>query len=83
MAMPRPAKRAARDRSSGLPGACGRDRPSAAPGGRTEVPKIVDWYMSGKIEIDPMIAHVLHLEEINKGFDLMHAGESRRSVVLF
>ena len=51
--------------------------------GRTDVPKIVDWYMDGKIEIDPMITHVLSLEEINKGFDLMHAGESIRSVVVF
>ena len=51
--------------------------------GRTDVPKIVDWYMSGKIEIDPMITHTLRLEDINKGFDLMHHGESIRSVVLF
>ncbi len=51
--------------------------------GRTDVPKIVDWYMEGKIEIDPMITHKLKLEEINKGFDLMHAGESIRSVVEF
>jgi S-(hydroxymethyl)glutathione dehydrogenase/alcohol dehydrogenase len=51
--------------------------------GRTDVPRIVDWYMDGKIEIDPMITHVLTLDEINKGFDLMHAGESIRSVVLF
>ena len=51
--------------------------------GRTDVPKIVDWYMSGKIEIDPMITHVLTLDDINKGFDLMHAGESIRSVVLY
>jgi len=51
--------------------------------GRTDVPKIIDWYMNGKIEIDPMITHVLSLEEINKGFDLMHAGESIRSVVMF
>ena len=51
--------------------------------GRTDVPKIVDWYMDGKIEIDPMINHTLKLEEINKGFDLMHAGESIRSVVVF
>ncbi len=51
--------------------------------GRTDVPKIVDWYMDGKIEIDPMITHTLKLEEINKGFDLMHAGESIRSVVVF
>ena len=51
--------------------------------GRTDVPKIVDWYMDGKIEIDPMITHTLTLDEINKGFDLMHAGESIRSVVVF
>ncbi|KQS02118.1 S-(hydroxymethyl)glutathione dehydrogenase [Sphingomonas sp. Leaf357] len=51
--------------------------------GRTDVPKIVDWYMNGKIEIDSMITHVLSLEEINKGFDLMHAGESIRSVVVY
>jgi S-(hydroxymethyl)glutathione dehydrogenase/alcohol dehydrogenase len=51
--------------------------------GRTDVPKIVDWYMAGKIEIDPMITHTLKLEEINKGFDLMHAGESIRSVVVY
>jgi len=51
--------------------------------GRTDVPKFVDWYMDGKIEIDPMITHTLKLEEINKGFDLMHAGESIRSVVVF
>lgn len=51
--------------------------------GRTDVPKIVDWYMNGQIEIDPMITHVLSLEEINTGFDLMHAGESIRSVVVY
>jgi S-(hydroxymethyl)glutathione dehydrogenase / alcohol dehydrogenase len=51
--------------------------------GRTDVPKIVDWYMNGKIQIDPMITHVLKLEEINKGFDLMHQGKSIRSVVVF
>ena len=51
--------------------------------GRTDVPKIVDWYMEGKIEIDPMITHTLPLPDINKGFDLMHAGESIRSVVTF
>jgi len=51
--------------------------------GRTDVPKIVDWYMAGKIAIDPMITHVLSLDEINKGFDLMHAGESIRSVVVY
>ena len=51
--------------------------------GRTDVPRIVDWYMDGKIEIDPMITHKLKLEEINKGFELMHAGESIRSVVVY
>ncbi len=51
--------------------------------GRTDVPKIVDWYMEGKIEIDPMITHVMPLADINKAFDLMHAGKSIRSVVTF
>mgnify|MGYP000964111735 CR=1 FL=1 len=51
--------------------------------GRTDVPTIVDWYMDGKIEIDPMITHTMPLEDINKGFDLMHSGESIRSVVLY
>ena len=49
--------------------------------GRTDVPKIVDWYMDGKIEIDPMITHKMPLEDINKAFDLMHKGESIRSVI--
>ena len=51
--------------------------------GRTDVPKIVDWYMDGKIEIDPMITHVMPLDDINKGFELMHSGESIRSVVVY
>lgn len=51
--------------------------------GRTDVPKIIDWYMNGAIEIDPMITHVLSLDEINTGFDLMRAGESIRSVVVY
>jgi S-(hydroxymethyl)glutathione dehydrogenase/alcohol dehydrogenase len=51
--------------------------------GRTDVPKIVDWYMGGKIEIDPMITHTLPLERINEAFDLMHHGESIRSVIVF
>ena len=51
--------------------------------GRTDVPKIVDWYMDGKIQIDPMITHTLKLDDINKGFDLMHSGESIRAVVLY
>ncbi len=51
--------------------------------GRTDVPKIVDWYMNGKIQIDPLITHTMPLEDINKAFDLMHQGTSIRSVVLF
>ena len=51
--------------------------------GRTDVPRIVDWYMDGKIEIDPLITHVLPLDRINEAFDLMHSGESIRSVVTF
>jgi S-(hydroxymethyl)glutathione dehydrogenase/alcohol dehydrogenase len=51
--------------------------------GRTDVPKIVDWYMDGKINIDDLITHVMPLEAINRGFDLMHQGESIRSVVTF
>jgi S-(hydroxymethyl)glutathione dehydrogenase/alcohol dehydrogenase len=51
--------------------------------GRTDVPKIVDWYMRGKIEIDPLITHVMPVTEINRAFDLMHSGESIRSVVTF
>ena len=51
--------------------------------GRTDVPKIVDWYMQGKINIDDLITHTLALEDINKGFDMMHHGESIRSVVVY
>ena len=51
--------------------------------GRTDVPRIVDWYMDGKINIDDLITHTLPLEEINKGFDLMHEGKSIRSVVVY
>jgi S-(hydroxymethyl)glutathione dehydrogenase/alcohol dehydrogenase len=51
--------------------------------GRTDVPKIVDMYMTGKIAIDPMITHVMGLDEINSAFDLMHEGKSIRSVVVF
>jgi S-(hydroxymethyl)glutathione dehydrogenase/alcohol dehydrogenase len=51
--------------------------------GRTDVPKIVDWYMEGKINIDDLITHVMPLEKINHAFDLMHTGESIRSVVTF
>ena len=49
--------------------------------GRTDVPKIVDWYMEGKIEIDPMITHTMPLSETDRGFELMRAGKSIRSVV--
>ncbi|MCZ6593062.1 MAG: S-(hydroxymethyl)glutathione dehydrogenase/class III alcohol dehydrogenase [Alphaproteobacteria bacterium] len=51
--------------------------------GRTDVPKIVDWYMDGKINIDDLITHTMPLDEINNAFDLMHKGESIRSVVTF
>src|SRR5205809_814807 len=51
--------------------------------GRTDVPKIVDWYMAGKIEIDPMITHTMKLADINTAFDLMHEGKSIRSVVVY
>ena len=51
--------------------------------GRTDVPKIVDWYMDGKINIDDLITHTMPLDDINKAFDLMHAGESIRSVVVY
>jgi S-(hydroxymethyl)glutathione dehydrogenase / alcohol dehydrogenase len=51
--------------------------------GRTDVPRIVDWYMDGRIQIDPMITHTMPLEKINDAFDLMHRGESIRSVVIF
>jgi len=51
--------------------------------GRTDVPRIVDWYMDGKIAIDPLITHTLKLEDINRGFELMERGESIRSVVVY
>jgi S-(hydroxymethyl)glutathione dehydrogenase/alcohol dehydrogenase len=51
--------------------------------GRTDVPKIVDWYMDGKIAIDPLITHQMKLDDINNAFDLMHAGDSIRSVVVY
>ncbi|MBQ0712031.1 MAG: S-(hydroxymethyl)glutathione dehydrogenase/class III alcohol dehydrogenase [Porticoccus sp.] len=51
--------------------------------GRTDVPRIVDWYMEGKINIDDLITHTMPLDDINKAFDLMHAGKSIRSVVLY
>ena len=51
--------------------------------GRTDVPKIVDWYMNGKINIDDLITHTMPLDDINRAFDLMHEGESIRSVVTY
>ena len=51
--------------------------------GRTDVPKIVDWYMDGKINIDDLITHTMPLDRINEGFDLMHAGKSIRAVVAY
>ncbi|MBT5111486.1 MAG: S-(hydroxymethyl)glutathione dehydrogenase/class III alcohol dehydrogenase [Rhodospirillaceae bacterium] len=51
--------------------------------GRTDVPKIVDWYMDGKVNIDDLITHTMPLDRINEGFDLMHEGKSIRSVVTF
>ena len=51
--------------------------------GRTDVPRIVDWYMDGKIDIDNLVTHAMPLEDINKGFDLMHEGKSIRSVVVY
>jgi S-(hydroxymethyl)glutathione dehydrogenase/alcohol dehydrogenase len=51
--------------------------------GRTDVPKMVDWYMDGKIAIDPLITHTMPLEKINDAFDLMHEGKSIRSVVIY
>jgi S-(hydroxymethyl)glutathione dehydrogenase/alcohol dehydrogenase len=51
--------------------------------GRTDVPRLVDWYMEKKIEIDPLITHTLPLERINEAFDLMHAGESIRTVIRY
>ena len=51
--------------------------------GRTDVPRIVDWYMEGKINIDDLITHTMPLDEINTAFDLMHEGKSIRSVVVY
>ena len=50
---------------------------------RTQVPRIVDWYMEGKIDIDDLITHTMPLDQINTAFDLMHEGKSIRSVVTF
>src|ERR1700676_4316365 len=64
-------------------GRVGRGTAFCGARGRTDVPRIVDWYMEKKIEIDPMITHTMPLSDINKAFDLMHEGKSIRGVVLF
>jgi S-(hydroxymethyl)glutathione dehydrogenase/alcohol dehydrogenase len=51
--------------------------------GRTDVPRIVDWYMDGRINIDDLITHTMPLSDINRGFELMHTGEAIRCVVIF
>jgi S-(hydroxymethyl)glutathione dehydrogenase/alcohol dehydrogenase len=51
--------------------------------GRTDVPKIVDWYMNGKINIDDLITHVLPFAQINEGFELLRKGESIRTVLTY
>ena len=51
--------------------------------GRTDVPRIVDWYMEKKINVDDLVTHTLPLERINEGFELMHKGESIRAVVKY
>ena len=79
----RPARRSRRGRSSWSPAGSGRAPPSAARRGRTDVPKIVDWYMEGKINIDDLITHTMPLDKINDAFDLMHEGKSIRSVVVY
>jgi S-(hydroxymethyl)glutathione dehydrogenase/alcohol dehydrogenase len=66
-----------------VPGRVWRGTAFGGARGRTDVPRIVDWYMDGKIEIDPMITHLLPLERINEAFELMRHGESIRSVVVF
>ena len=66
-----------------VPGRVWRGTAFGGAKGRTEVPRIVDWYMEGKINIDDLITHTMPLDDINAGFDLMHAGESIRSVVTF
>jgi S-(hydroxymethyl)glutathione dehydrogenase / alcohol dehydrogenase len=78
-----PARRSLRGRFSLSPAGCGAGTAFGGARGRTDVPKIVDWYVQGKIEIDPMITHMMPLADINKAFDLMHAGKSIRSVVVY
>ncbi len=77
-AWPVPARKSPPARSSWSPAAVWMGTAFGGARGRTDVPKIVDWYMEGKIEIDPMITHTMPLEDINKGFELMHSGQSIR-----
>ena len=76
-------RKSPRARSSWSPDGCGRVSAFGGARGRTDVPKIVDWYMDGKLNIDDLITHVVPLDRINETFDLMHAGKSIRSVVTF
>ncbi|MEM7123412.1 MAG: S-(hydroxymethyl)glutathione dehydrogenase, partial [Pseudomonadota bacterium] len=64
-------------------GRVGRGTAFGGAKGRTDVPKIVDWYMDGKINIDDMITHTMPLDKINEAFHLMHEGESIRSVITY
>ncbi len=79
-------RRRAGNRDASVPAGHRQNLESTAFGGargRTDVPKIVDWYMDGKINIDDLITHVLPFEKINEGFELMRRGESIRSVVTY
>ncbi len=76
------ARKSRRARSSWSPAARGRHRIRRRRG-RRDVPKIVEWYMDKKIEIDPLITHTMPLDKINDAFDLMHQGKSIRSVVRY
>ena len=78
-----PARKSRRGRSSWSPAASGSGTAFGGARGRTDVPKIVDWYMDGKINIDDLITHTMPLENINDAFDLMHEGKSIRSVVVY
>ena len=80
---PGPARKSRPDPSNWSPVGFGEATAFGGARGRTDVPKIVDWYMEGKINIDDLITHVMPLEQINDAFDLMHEGKSIRSVVTF
>ena len=66
-----------------MAGSSWRGTAFGAAHGRTDVPKIVDWYMDGKIDIDSLITHTMPLDRINEAFDLMHEGESIRTVITY